>query len=132
MWQANFTNFQATLGCTAFLDIIQRAQHDLSCFDLSAMTVSMIWLSRNKMRGGEDSYPLNRVSSMAFDSLQEFQQLHPTHSRIPRIAWSVHWHPPAPGLVKVNFDGAFFSRENIVGLGIIIQNDQGLVMTALS
>ena len=84
------------------------------------------------MRGGEDSYPLNRVSSMAFDSLQEFQQLHPTHSRIPRIAWPVHWHPPPPGLVRVNFDGAFFSRENIVGLGIIIQNDQGLVMAALS
>ena len=69
---------------------------------------------------------------MAFDSLQEFQQLHPTHCKIPRIAWPVHWHPPPPGLVKVNFDGAFFSRENIVGLGIIIQNDQGLVMAALS
>ena len=41
------------------------------------------------MGGGEDSYPLNRVSSMAFDSLQEFQQLHPTHSRIPQIVWSV-------------------------------------------
>ena len=77
------------------------------------------------MRVDEDSYPLTRVSFMAYDSLQEFQQLHPTHSRIPRIAWSVHWCPPPPRLVKVNFDGAFFSRENIIGLGIIIQNDQG-------
>ena len=84
------------------------------------------------MRVGEYSYLLTRVSSMAYDSLQEFQQLRSTHSRIPRIARLVHWCPPPPRLVKVNFDGAFFSRENIDGLGLIIRNDQRLVMAILS
>ncbi|XP_075655175.1 uncharacterized protein LOC142625389 [Castanea sativa] len=119
MWQAHFADLRvATLGCAAFLDVIQCAQHDLSCIDLFAMRVSMIWLRRNKMRVGKDSYPLTRVSSMAYDSLQEFQQLHPTQSRISRTARSRSWRLPPPG-------------ENIASLGIIIRNDQGLVMTVL-
>ena len=32
----------------------------------------------------------------------------------------------------MNFDGALFAEENIVGLGVIIRNDSGLVMDALS
>ena len=91
----------------------------------------MIWLRRHKMRVGEYSYQLTRVSSMDYDSLQEFRQLRSTHSRIPRTARLVRWCPPPPRLVKVNFDGAFFSSENINGLEIIIRNDQGLAMTTL-
>lgn len=36
------------------------------------------------------------------------------------------------GLLKVNFDGALFADENTVGVGIIIRNDSGLVMAALT
>ena len=32
----------------------------------------------------------------------------------------------------MNFNGALFVEENIVGLGVIIRNDSGLVMDALS
>ena len=93
----------------------------------------MIWLRRHKMRVGEYSYQLTRVSSMDYDSLQEFRQLRSTHSRIPRTARLVRWCPPPPSAFfsKVNFDGAFFSSENINGLGIIIRNEQGLVRTTL-
>ncbi|KAK7814598.1 hypothetical protein CFP56_016855 [Quercus suber] len=34
--------------------------------------------------------------------------------------------------VKANFDGAIFSQDGLAGIGIIIWNEQGLVMAALS
>ena len=63
---------------------------------------------------------------MAYEGLQEYQQLHPIHTKIPCIARSVKW------LLKINFDGALFAEENKAGLGIIICDDDRLVMAALT
>lgn len=51
---------------------------------------------------------------------------------IPRTAHAVKWKPPNAPCVKVNFDGALFSQEGLAGIGVIIRNDQGLAMAALS
>ena len=40
--------------------------------------------------------------------------------------------PPPTDLVKVNFDDAVFQESGEVGLGIIIRNDRGLFMAALT
>ena len=80
----------------------------------------------------EDMAPLAKISSMAHEALQEYNQLRPTHEKLPRIARSVRWRPPPTGLLKVNFDGALFAKENIAGLGIIVRNESGLVMAALT
>ena len=42
------------------------------------------------------------------------------------------WQPLRPGLYKVNVDGALFNVDNIVGLGVVIRNEQGQVMVSLS
>ena len=34
--------------------------------------------------------------------------------------------------MKVNFDGVLFFQDGLAGIGVIIRNDQGLVMVALS
>ena len=36
-----------------------------------------------------------------------------------------HW-------VKINFDEATFAEDNTAGLGVVIRNDEGLVMASLS
>ena len=53
----------------------------------------------------------------------------PTPKRIPITA---AWHPPDASWYKINFDGAFFVKENCAGVGVVIRNEQGLVMASLS
>ena len=40
--------------------------------------------------------------------------------------------PPSAPCVKANFDDAIFSQDGLAGIGVIIWNEQGLVMVALS
>ena len=51
---------------------------------------------------------------------------------IPRTARAVKWRPPIAPCVKANFDGEIFSQDGLAGIGVIIRNEQGLVMAALS
>ena len=44
----------------------------------------------------------------------------------------MRWRPPPETCVKANFDGAVFSQDGLAGIGIIIRNEQRLVMAALS
>ena len=44
----------------------------------------------------------------------------------------VCWRPPPHGFVKVNVDGAVFSKENRSDVGVVIQNREGLVLASQS
>ena len=112
--------------------MIDRASLEKNSFEFFAMIVSAIKMRRNKLRLGEKSIPLGQVPASAFDALKEFQQLHPTHAKIPRTARAIRWRPPPETCVKANFDGAVFSQAGLASISIIIRNEQGLVMAALS
>ena len=76
--------------------------------------------------------PIYLIASKAYGALREFQQLRPTHTVIPRTAHAIKWRPPIAPCVKANFDGAIFSQDGLAGIGVIIRNEQGLVMATLS
>ena len=42
------------------------------------------------------------------------------------------WKAPDQHAYKVNFDGAIFVKEGLAGLGVVIRNDQGLIMASLT
>lgn len=54
----------------------------------------------------------------------------------PRHATKLHravkWKPPTSPHYKINFDGAIFKEQGAAGLGVVIQDSQGLVIGALS
>lgn len=42
------------------------------------------------------------------------------------------WKPPQAGYVKLNFNGAIFQDLGVAGVGIVLRNDQGVVLFAAS
>ena len=40
--------------------------------------------------------------------------------------------PPAAGLVKINFDGAWYNELEKAGIGVVIRNGKGQVLAAMS
>ena len=54
----------------------------------------------------------------------------PTRSAIPWV--ETRWQPPDAGLFKINFDRAMFEDRKLAGLGIVIRDESGLIIVALS
>ena len=40
------------------------------------------------------------------------------------------WRPPSMELVKINFNGVAFANENKFGIGVVIRNNEGLVLVS--
>nr|POE74122.1 hypothetical protein CFP56_58850 [Quercus suber] len=71
VWQVYFADLVAdTNGISDFLDIIQCVQQDKSRFALFAWTTSLIWMRRNKIRVGEETFPLTKISSLACEGFR--------------------------------------------------------------
>ena len=66
---------------------------------------------------------------MSKDRVEEFLAVQ-TPQIPPRVPQRCRWSPPPPGFVKINVDGAVFSDTNSAGVGTVIRNREGLVMTS--
>ena len=44
----------------------------------------------------------------------------------------MRWSPPPPARYKMNLDGAIFKAQKSVGIGVLIHDEQGRVVVALS
>ena len=49
-----------------------------------------------------------------------------------RVNHRTRWQPPPVDLMKINFDGAVFSSANAAGIGMVIRNNSGQVITSCS
>ena len=75
--------------------------------------------------------PLDKLSDLAQQYLQEFQQLR-GKSVIKQPPKQTIWKPPDLSPLKTNFDGAIFEDLDVVGIGVVVRNSSGEVLAALS
>ncbi|KAL0009992.1 hypothetical protein SO802_005100 [Lithocarpus litseifolius] len=133
VWSVHFSKLRSEArNCSSFLEVFQMCLEKSHPSDLFAMIVYLIWFRRNKLRVGETVADLKLINSMAKDALLEFQQAFPAPPNPPPARSITKWLPPPKDWVKANFDGAIFQGRDEAGIGIIIRNDHGLVMTTLT
>lgn len=85
------------------------------------------------MRNGGKDRAGRDITRSSLSLLEEFQIVNESHqakrTNVPEV---VKWLPPRPGCYKVNVDGAVFSKRKQVGIGVVIRDNLGEVVAALS
>lgn len=133
VWNQHFSWLtKETNSSSNFLDVIQLCLGKSSLTDLLAMTTALIWMRRNRLRVGEPTMPLDRISSTSMENPQEFQRSQLIKEIPKSVPRQYRWKPPPKNQVKINCNGATFAESNLASLGAIICNDKGLVMAAFS
>ena len=95
------------------------------------MTVWMIWNQRNQIRHHILSCNTDQLAQAATEMLNEFVTVLPPPNAAPQRS-TVRWKPPPSGMFKHNFYGAVFKQENKSGVGVAIQDCDGLVIASLT
>ena len=98
---------------------------------LFAITAWHIWNNRNKFKHEGRGKEPKRIAREVCDFGLEIQE---THLPSPRTTARVcnQWKPLRQGRYKVNEDGAVFANWGWCGLGVVIRNENGLIMGAMS
>lgn len=74
---------------------------------------------------------MDHIAQVSKERLEEFIAMIPPKPPPypkPRIVWK----PLPANMMKINFDGAVFSKENRSGIRVVIRNSEGLVLASLS
>ena len=112
-------------------DLVSIMKAEGKNMEVFVMTTWLIWLRRNKLRTNEATQPCSKIAQSASSLLAEFQQ--GKHGRITKKQVGlVRWQPPAENSIKANFDGAVFGEKQEAGINVVIRDNEGQVLAALS
>ncbi|KAL0011178.1 hypothetical protein SO802_006286 [Lithocarpus litseifolius] len=115
-----------------FIDIVWaiREEKPENC-EFFAITAWSLWNHRNLVRHEGQCKEASRIAKEASDYTKEVRQEGNLQVRTPRIC-SNFWSPPRQGCYKINVDGAVFRETSCCEVGVVIRNDIGQLMGALS
>ncbi|KAK4573849.1 hypothetical protein RGQ29_031699 [Quercus rubra] len=92
----------------------------------------LIWNQRNTLMHGGVIQDPGKLNQRARDYLEEFRMAQ-VQLGISGTCGSVEvWRPPVGSLYKVNFDAAMFTNSNSSGFGVVIHNNLGEILAAIS
>ncbi|KAH7840001.1 hypothetical protein Vadar_011188 [Vaccinium darrowii] len=129
----SFINWWAELMCRG------QGYHDQVVWKASAAYLLWgIWKSRNRAKF--DHARIDPVWTMqhAMGCAAEFLKVHKEKERVGvnisavRTEGQVLWESPPPGMVKINFDGAFVPNLKVGGVGVVARADDGSFLFARS
>ncbi|KAK7825031.1 putative ribonuclease h protein, partial [Quercus suber] len=90
-----------------------------------------IWKNRCEVWHGGHRRSSSDIARRSLIFLEEFQVASKL-SNPPIIKENIKWSPPAVGRYKLNVDGANFSQIKATSLGMVLCDDAGLVVAAIS
>ena len=95
------------------------------------MTAWSIWTQINQVRLHQPSCSVDQIAWVSNERYDEFIAIQPPLFPLP---FKPHgqWRPPLAYLYKINFDDAVFQVQNKSGIGVIIRDNQSMVITSLS
>ena len=121
---------------TEFIDIVWAIKERFAGanWELFATTVWGLWNNRNQVRHGGQCKSHEQIVKEAADYLKEYQAANKgaRNTTTSAVSDAVKWKPPKPGWYKVNTDGATFADLKCCGIGVVVRNERGKIMGALS
>ena len=118
--------------CPNFIDLLGCIFAKNRDPELFSTIVWFLWNQRNNLRLGKGSIPLDQVLQQARNKLQEFKSAQTRTGAASTRHSSSQWQPPPSSVCKINFDSALFMKEQRAGIGVAIQNENGLIMVSSS
>ena len=103
--------------------------------ELFAYTAWSVWNQRNQVRVRAPAIAFHQIPGASRTLLQEYQSSTlSSDSHLHRRTQHVQqrWVPPPTNFVKINFDGAVFSKGKFSGVGAVIRDENGLVLGSCS
>ncbi|KAK7825191.1 hypothetical protein CFP56_033626, partial [Quercus suber] len=120
-----------------FLDIVQCLQNwettQPGLMEKVILVCWGIWKNRNERRMGGLGKPGQVILKFALHLVEEYRATNDIKQRdISGGSPLTVWKPPDKERYKVNVDGAVFKHRKKAGIGVVIQDEGGEVIAALS
>ena len=102
------------------------------------MEQCLIWKERNKWVFEQSTKQPSVIAGEAIEFWQEFQAICNSGCSTTqavtgqRISLTLHWNSPCKPIYMEYFDGVVFEDLYRTGAGVIIRNEQGLLIVAIS
>jgi len=113
------------------LEIFKHAFSENKDPSLLAFMTWAFWYHCNQLRFNKMDCLLSQITHLSRERKVEFQHFHPVRILQQHRQHTI-WKPPDQGSFKVNYDGAILVAQGRAGLGVIIRNSDGAVMTSLT
>ena len=119
------------VGFINFKQLVSWIVKERKQLELFTFMVWPIWHQRNEVQVRAPVTVLHQVAEVSWISLTEYHsKLLDTESQVePRNhRLQIKWLPPPVNLVKINFNGTVFSKENKSEIGVVVRNENELVL----
>ena len=116
-----------------FLDLVWEIRERKPGIDWEtfAVTAWSLWNHRNALKHRRPRKDAGRILKEVVEYVTVFRQENLCLNEPSNPPFS-HWTPPRCGWYKINVDGVVFKELGSCGVGVVIRNEEGLLMGAMS